>query len=327
MDEHRTLSALLSEFALPAELSAVDEVGRAWSNRVWSVRTSCGRYAVKELLNPWRDPLWREWLEEAIRFERHAVAVGVHAPQPLLTGSGAALVDIDGRTFRVHEWMENSRPCPDGAVTEQIARAIARDLAMMHGLQFAPTRQDVFPTPTAATCDGWPELVEQLQRVGSPYAQNAARILPDVATIREWFVRRPDGRKVMSHGDVDQKNLLLADGSAWMIDWDVAAPWLPAEEALRTAMSLASWTSPAIVDVFLSAYFSAGGETFEPDATLLAHDLRIGLDWLDRCLRIASGLEPADPRRQAEASAQAAYELLVLQERVAITADLPSWLG
>ena len=192
----------------------------------------------------------------------------------------------------------------------------------MHALQVAPTRQDVFPTPTTETCDGWPDLVAELRRAGSPYGEQAERLLPEVATIREWFVQRPEGRRVMSHGDVDQKNLLLASGAAWLVDWDVAAPWLPAEEAMRTAMSLASWTSQAIVDVFLSAYFDGVGETFDPDATLLAHDLLIGLDWLDRCLRVASGLLPAEGHRVAEARQQADAELRHLPERVAIAADL-----
>ncbi|MFC6707854.1 phosphotransferase [Flexivirga alba] len=323
MDPGRAAARLLAEFGLPTDVVAVDEVGRAWSNQVWSVRTTRGHYAIKELLNPWGDPLWREWLAEASRFELRAVDAGVHSPRPLPTSAGDALVDLDGRTFRAHEWIDTSRPCPDGPVSKDIARAVARDLAIMHALHVAPTRQDVFPTPTTETCDAWPELVTELQRVGSPYAQDAERIVPEVATIREWFVRRPDGRRVMSHGDIDQKNLLLTDGTVWLVDWDVAAPWLPAEEAMRTAMSLASWTSPAIVDVFLSAYFREGGDAFEPGATLLAHDLRIGLDWLDRCLRVAAGLLSAEDHRVAEARQQVDADLRRLPERVATAADLP----
>ncbi|GGB39096.1 hypothetical protein GCM10011492_32360 [Flexivirga endophytica] len=322
MDPPRTVDRLLATFGVPADVVAVAEVGRAWSNRVWSVRTTRGHYAVKELLNPWGDPLWREWLEEAIRFEQFAVDAGVRSPNLLRTGTGDAVVDLDGRTFRAHEWIEDSRPCPDGSANASIVRAVARDLATMHALGVEPTRQDVFPVPTTATCDGWPDLIGELQQVASPYAHDAERIALEVATIRSWFVRRPDGRMVMSHGDVDQKNLLLANGSTWLVDWDVAAPWLPAEEAMRTAMSLANWTSPVIVDDFLATYFREGGEAFEPDASLLAHDLRISLDWLDRCLRIASGLLPAERHRVAEARQQIDAEMHRLPNHVAIVGDL-----
>ncbi|WP_446665384.1 phosphotransferase family protein [Flexivirga sp. B27] len=319
------LGRALHEFGIPDEVVSTDEVGRAWSNRLWSVRTSQGRYAIKELLNPWGDPLWRAWLEEAIAFERAAIGAGVRSPCPLLTAAGDALVDVGGRTFRAHEWITGSCPCPPAPVTASVAAAVAQDLARMHALQSVPARDDVFPTTTTATSVGWPELVAQLREIGSPYATAVAQIAPEVATIRAWFDRRPDGRRVMSHGDVDQKNLLLAGGNPWLVDWDVAAPWLPAEEAMRTAMSLADWTDRRVVGTFLSAYFRAGGEAFEPDAALLARDLQIGLDWLDRCLRIASGLQPADQQRIAEARAQATVHVHQLPARVAIATDLPRW--
>lgn len=317
-----TAERLLGGFGLTPQVLAIEEVGRAWSNRVWSVRTAGGHYAVKEMLNPWGDPSWREWLDEAIRFERRAVEAGVRSPRPILSPAGEALLDLDGRTFRAHEWIERARPCPSGPVPKSVACVVARDLATMHDLHAVPSREDVFPTPTTATCDGWPALVAELRRRGSPYAEGAERVAPEVATIRSWFVRRPDGRMVMSHGDVDQKNLLLANGSTWLVDWDVAAPWLPAEEAMRTAMSLANWTSPVIVDDFLATYFREGGEAFEPDASLLAHDLRISLDWLDRCLRIASGLLPAERHRVAEARRQIDAEMHRLPNHVAIVGDL-----
>lgn len=327
VDDLELLACALREFGIHHEVVSVTDVGRAWSNRVWSVRTSAGHFAVKELLNPWNDPMWREWLDQAIRFERRATEAGVHAPAQLVTAAGEALVDLNARTFRAHVWVENAEPCPGGPVTESIARSVARDLATMHALQAVPARDDVFPTATTATCDGWPELVAELRRRGSSYADAAGAIEGEVTTIRDWLLRRTSCQNdtFMSHGDVDQKNLLLADGAVWLVDWDVAAPWSPAEEAMRTAISLAGWRDPTVVDTFLSAYVSEGGGPFAPDATLLAQDLVIGLDWLDRCVRIAAGLLPADPRRRAEARQQAASGLHALPTRVRIAADLPHW--
>lgn len=145
---------VLTTFGLLDDITGVAAVGRAWSNRVWSVRTTGGRYAVKELLNPWNDPLWREWLEEAAAFEESAIAAGVRTPRLILTPDGATLADVDDRTFRVHEWIEHAEPCPDGPVPVEVARAVARDLASMHALRVAPSRADAFPEPSAATCDG-----------------------------------------------------------------------------------------------------------------------------------------------------------------------------
>ncbi|WP_158607539.1 phosphotransferase [Flexivirga caeni] len=323
------LGDVLRAFGIPGEVVATDEVGRAWSNRVSSVRTTGAHVAVKELLNPWGDPHWRLWLDEAISFERKAIAAGVRAPALLVTPSGEAVVRVAGRHFRAHEWIADAEPCPGGPVAMPIARAVARDLATMHALRVEPTRTDIFPAPSTATCSGWPQLVAELRRRRSPLAATAESVWGAVDFVRVSCDSRParSQRTVMSHGDVDQKNLLLSGGGPWLVDWDVAAPWASAEEALRTAMSLADWTDPAVAGDFLSAYAAAGGDEAPPDGGLLAVDLRISIDWLDRCLRIASGLLPADPQRIAEAREQAASGLRTLTARTAIAADLPRWLS
>lgn len=320
---------VLTAFGVPDTVVAVERVGRAWSNRMWSVRTTGGNFAVKEMLNPWNDPFWREWLDEAISFEHAAVTAGVQAPRLVLTPAGEALVDVEGRTFRVHEWVTDAVPCPDGPVSPDVARAVARDLATMHALRAAPAHTGVFPVPTTTTCDGWTGLVTTLRQVGSPYADAAEFVAPDIAVVRSWFDQRPatEGRQVMSHGDVDQKNLLLAGGTPWLVDWDVAAPWVPAEEALRTALPLADWSEPAVVRAFLASYAEAGGEVVEPARELLGVDLIIGIDWLDRCLRIAAGLQDADPRRVDQARAQAPRQLREIHDQVAIATHLPRWLS
>ena len=45
----------------------------------------------------------------------------------------------------------------------------------------------------------------------------------------------------MTHGDVDQKNILLTADGPVLCDWDAAAPMIPARELADVAMSLAGW--------------------------------------------------------------------------------------
>lgn len=309
-------------------MTAVERVSRAWSNRVWRVRTAQRDYAVKEMLNPWRDPQWRDWLAESISFERKAIAAGVRAPAVVVAPDGEALVEVDGRWFRMHMWVMGAHQCPPGPVPVSVAVDAARDLATMHALAVEPTCRGVFPSPSTATCDHWPRLVSELSTAGSSYTQGARDIAQYVAVVGEWMGRRDaaGARTVMSHGDVDQKNLLLAGNLVWLVDWDVAAPWVPADEALRTALALADWQAPQVARAFLAAYTSVSGVDIELSSELVSLDLVISLDWLDRCLRIASGLEPAAKGRSFEARDQAESELRLLPERVRIAADLEKWL-
>ena len=320
------MERVLRAFGIPGKVLDARAVGGAWSNRVWSVRTTQHRYAVKELLNPWHDPHWREWLTEAIAFEEKAIRAGVHAPEILRTPDDEALVEVNRRTFRVHRWIADAEPCPSGPVPTELASAVARDLAIAHGLRALPSRSDVFPKPTD---DGWADLVVALRRAGSPYARMAERVAPEIACVREWFADRTvdDTSRVMSHGDIDQKNLLLAHGVPWLVDWDVAMPWSPTEEVLRTALSLAVWRERPVVRTFFAAYQDAGGMPPDPTPELFSLDLVIGIDWLDRCLRIASGLQDASQHRIDEAHHEARRGLHQLPARVAIAGDFPGWLA
>jgi len=329
MSDTDLVRAVLRAFGTADDVTAVERVSRAWSNRVWRVRTAQRDYAVKEMLNPWRDPHWRDWLAESISFERKAVAAGVRAPAVVVAPDGEVLVEVGGRWFRMHMWVTGAHPCPRGPVPVSVAVDAARALATMHALAVEPTRRDVFPSPSRATCDQWPRLVSELSDAGSSYAQGARDIAQYVAVVGEWIGRRDaDGAKsVMSHGDIDQKNLLLADDGPWLVDWDVAAPWVPAEDALRTALALADWRDRPTVRAFLATYTSASGVDVELNSTLISLDLLLSLDWLDRCLRIASGLQRAEPHRVAEAQQQALSELRSMPVRISIAADLSNWLS
>lgn len=129
----------------------------------------------------------------------------------------------------------------------------------------------------------------------------------------------------MSHGDLDSKNLVMAD-KAWIVDWDVATPWRPVDEVVRSALSLADWSDPHIAAEFIGAYENHSGTNLVFDRTCLAGDLAIGLDWLARCLRRAAGVEPCPADRRDEAREQARSQAASLPDRVAVADDIRDWL-
>src|SRR3954452_11808666 len=43
---------VLAAFGLPGKITGIEPVCRAWSNRVFRVRTTAADYAIKQLLNP-----------------------------------------------------------------------------------------------------------------------------------------------------------------------------------------------------------------------------------------------------------------------------------
>ncbi len=321
-----TVSALASALGLSGGVASWESVGGAWSNRLSRVVTTDGEYAVKELLNPWDDPLWLEWLDEASHFEQACLAAGVRAPAIHCNSAGATFTQWEGRWFRAHEWVVGGVPCPPGPVTDDIAAAVGHDLAVMHGLGWAPRRTDVFPSISTRVARDWPALVRSLQPRAPEWAEVAASVTADVAQIAAWAEEpREPGEAVMSHGDLDPKNLVLAD-VPWIVDWDVAAPWRAIDELARSALSLADWSDAAVAAACVDAYATRSGTRPEIDHTCLAADLIIGLDWLARCLKRASGVEPCSGHRRREAREQATAGIAALPARLETAHHIADWL-
>lgn len=321
------VSTIAAALGLPGDVVSWDAVGGAWSNRLFHVATTGGQFAVKQLLNPWDDPHWLDWLHEAAGFEQACIDAGVAAPAIHLNPEGHVFSQVDDAWFRVHEWVIDGRACMPGPVSPDVARAVGRELAVIHGVGWQPSRDDVFPTVTGDQATLWPQLIEKLRRVAPEFAAIADSVSEPVAQIAEWLAEPRDSEApVMSHGDVDPKNLVLA-GRTWLIDWDVAMPWRPVEEVARAAMSLADGSDPRIAVALVASYEAEAGTALVLERDCLTMDLAIGLDWLARCLRRASGLEACSPRRAQEAREQAVAQAASLRRRVAIADRVGEWLG
>ena len=327
------MAAIAAAFDLPGTPLSLTPVPRAWSHRVFRLSTSRGRFAVKQLLNPWGEEHWREWLAEAWDFERAAQDSGVAMPRPVPTRTGACLADVevtgggDPVPVRVHEWAD-AVPCPPGPVDAGVARSVGADLARMHALGHQPRRRDVFPVSDRAGIDAWPELVERVTARDPSLGRRAQAVSRSVSRIGQLYdaARADASATAMSHGDVDQKNLLLASSGPLLCDWDVASPWRPSAELLRTAMALADWERPAVARDTIAAYRGAGGEDTAARPEDLALDLLIGVDWLAFCLQRATGLCEAPPQRRAEGRRQAEADLAALPRRVEIALAIDAWL-
>jgi aminoglycoside phosphotransferase (APT) family kinase protein len=103
------------------------------------------------------------------------------------------------------------------------------------------------------------------------------------------------GEEVMSHGDLDQKNLLLAAAGPVLCDWDVAMPVVPRREVADVAMSLACWHDNDVAREVVRAYRASGGDDTEITSADLGPSMMNGLDWIAFNVERALGQRPASP--------------------------------
>jgi Ser/Thr protein kinase RdoA (MazF antagonist) len=230
------------------------------------------------------------------------VAIPVPVPSP--SGGCVAWVEQQGRTepvpVRLHAWVEGTQPGP-APVSGQTASWIGRTLATLHLLGIRPADRSMFPLPDTTTADGWPDLITAARQAGAPWADQLQAVLPAVAEIAELARaagHRP-GDEVMSHGDIDQKNLVLAADGPVLCDWDVAMPMVPSRELADVAMSMAGWERQDIGREVMRAYRAAGGLVTGIRPGDLGQSMMSSLDWIAFNVGRATGARPAGPDEAA----------------------------
>jgi hypothetical protein len=295
-------SAVVAAFGLEGPVTEWAAVGGAWSNRVFRLTAAGRRFAVKEMRNPWADPRWQDWLTASWSFERQAIAAGVEAPVPVpnpYDGGCLAWVRCSDpalapAAIRLHHWVAGS-PMGQGVVSRGTARWAGRVLALLHDLRVRPQERNLYPIPNTDIADSWPDLVVHAERQRAPWAHLLTAASPAVSLIADLARSAgflPD-QELISHGDVDQKNLIAGLSGPVLCDWDLAAPVVPRRELADVALSLGCWRDFGIVAAVVDAYRAAGGTdtAFEPSD--LGPSLMVGLDWIAFNVERAIGLRPA----------------------------------
>ncbi len=332
---------VLDAFGLSGEVSAYAEVAGGWSNRVLRLSTTRGDYAVKELRNAWGEPRWLEWLDEGWQVEHAAIEAGISAPAPVPTRAGDCVAYVersDGSAtvpVRLHRWVD-AATVPREPVTPQLAMWLGSTLATQHALALQPLRAELYADRLGLTTAAvWPDLVERSRAADAVWGDALADAEPWARRATELLV--DDGAStVLAHGDIDQKNLLVAADGPLLIDWDVVLPVVPSQDVAHAAVTMASWRDPEVAAAVLRGYRAAGGELTAPSPTDLGPALASRLGWIrftvDRAVAArAAGVPPlpgaraaGQPPRAPEAGIQ---DLLTHHaRRVTLAESWPTWL-
>jgi Ser/Thr protein kinase RdoA (MazF antagonist) len=325
--------AVMGAFRLPGAAVRMTAVAGAWANRVHRLETTAGAYAVKELRNPWGEARFAARLAEAWEVERAAIAAGVPAPEPVPGPGGgptAAVTCPDGTKarVRVHRWAD-AAPVGPGPVPLAVARWAGGVLATLHGLGMRPRDRSLFPVPSTAAADVWPRLAQAAREAGAPWAAEFASATPAVETIAR-LVRAGGhlpGEEVMSHADVDQKNLLLGPDGPLLCDWDVASPVVPRRELADVAFSLARWDDLQVARTLVAAYAAAGGVVPALAPEDLGAPLATSTDWIVLNAEWELGLRAAPAARRRLAHGLLPRLLAELPRQVELAVDVRAALN
>ncbi len=321
--------AVLEAFRLPGEPTAYVEVGGGWSNVVLRLSTTHGDYAVKELRNTWGEPRWLEWLDEGWRLENACAATGVAMPDPVPAASGGAVAYVEpagggaGVPVRLHRWVE-STTVPRLPVDEALAAWVGRTLAAVHRLELRPLRPDLYAARIGLTrAEVWPDLVARSRAAGAAWAERLASAEPLARRASALLVPWDEDDAVLTHGDVDQKNLLLGAHGPLLCDWDVVLPAVPSHDLAHAALTMAGWAEPGIAAAVVRGYRGAGGAAAALVPGDLGPALASRLGWIR--FTVDRALDPVATEQDRDAAERVPDLLDDLARRVEVAERITAW--
>lgn len=293
------------------------------------LQTTTGTYAVK-LLNPsiLSRPTARQNFIDSERIV-NALAGKVSA-LPALTIDGSALQQIGTHYYLVFPWVDGST-LPIHQVTashaeligEQLAQIHAADLSSLKVHQTAASPESPIPWDTFAE-----KIRQQEQKVLEPY-------LSDLKRIKRWdseassALKQWRGTSVLSHRDLDAKNVLWKSGAPILIDWESAGPIHPMHDFLETVLYWSLDEQNRVrrdhFEAFVKGYHAAGGRLDYPLEPALSAGYASKLGWLAYSLSKALHLEPVTEKEQQVAVQQVLETLKALKDYEALCPVIKKW--
>lgn len=262
---HAYLNALCAHFSLGAPKQAPQRVYGGLLHIMWRIDTDKGSYAIKQLSKTidLTNPCVVERYETSEQTAAHCAKYDIPAVVAL-EKNGKHLFVTQGTGFLVYPWVEAKALKPH-AVSEYHALKVAEMLAKMHRLTI-PKPASTQPEPLGYAKEDVVSLIDALERSGSAVVQSVQKNVHHLLDAHDVYHRAIPTLKehgVVSHGDLDQKNVLWdAKGNPVLVDWESACTINPTYDIINTALAWSGIGSNFDKKLFLrmiTTYQKAGG--------------------------------------------------------------------
>jgi Ser/Thr protein kinase RdoA (MazF antagonist) len=302
-DNPAHVEQLCDRLALGHPRGRPQSVAGGFHHRMWQLDTTGGRFAIKQLADDLD-------MQDAATLERinatEITARAFHQRQVpalyALADGGRHLQLLDGMGYLVYPWTE-ARACGRNGIEPRHALTVAGMLARMHESDIrVPQLQDMPELPLTAQ-----RLIDLVQLARERNVRESRLLesrLDDLIEIVELqapaaaVLRR---HQVISHGDLDHKNVLWDDsGAPLIIDWESARRLNPTYELLLEALDWGGITAHFETKpfaTFLEAYLDAGGRIVADEVPAVADAIQgTWVIWLMYNVGRAVGLHDARQR-------------------------------
>lgn len=327
----KDLETLCRYAGLGELLSEPSPVSGGLLHRMFRLHASTGNYAVKKL-NP--NIMKRETaLANYINSERIANFMSDRIPVlPAKTIHGRAIQNLNGQFYLIFDWIEGEALAPHEIVNGH-CRQIGGILAEIHHSDAVrlnvPKEKAVVP----AAID-WHPYARKGKENCMPWAEEFNRSLAD---LDKWYTGAVEAANdlssysVISHRDLDPKNVLWLQNKPVIIDWESAGYIHPAQDLIETLIYWSQDRNGKIMKVkffaFLEGYRMNGGTVVSDWNRVLTNGFLGKLEWLEYNSKRSLWIECADEEEQKLGTEQVIYTLKELRDYANQIPVLTSWLN
>lgn len=292
-----TINELFHTYKIGDIIAEPISISGGLMHKMYKVMTATNAYAVK-----WLNPSIMQRngvIDNMINSERIANALASHLPAiAAINFSGSPLLLINDNYYMVFPWIEGTSIFPS-SISNKNCYEIGNVLGIMHHLNIVLA--EVKKESPKAVCYNWKHYVDMGLDQGAVWIDIYNQIMDKLIV---WTKRMNEANSrlsenmVISHRDLDPKNVMWKHDRPYIIDWEAAGYVNPYQELLEVLNYWADDGKGQLdkekFDTLLQAYRKHRcTRTVDWDCVL---DSGYGgmLGWLDYSMKRALGLEATD---------------------------------
>lgn len=302
-------------------------------HKMYKIETEKGFFAVKAL-NP--QIMQRETSMGNFVFSEKVANFAFESGIPALPAiaiSGNSIHEIDGQYYLVFRWFDG-KPLVQNTVEISKCEIIGGLLAKIHNLEFVSIISNIENNDVVTSID-WNNYIDKLKANNLEFANDFLKYMGTLYQLEEQAnkaMKNISQNVVISHRDLDQKNVLWDENNAPMIiDWEAAGDTNPVSELLDVALywSGGETGSPdkqafcAVID----SYIKNGGDVKDNFEEVLQSSFKGKLGWLEYNIRRSLRIECNDDEEQILGTNEVTKTIKLIEDYVKLMPTLLEWLN
>jgi Ser/Thr protein kinase RdoA (MazF antagonist) len=300
-------------------------------HRMYSVETTQGKYAIKAL-NP-QIMLRPTAMKRFINSELIANLAANYIPAlPAKKFKGNSLQEIDGQFYIVFGWLEGTSLKPN-EINIYHCENIGAILADIHKTNFSELGIEK-DCPKEAKIIDWNYYLDEGLKSKAVWANQLAE---NIDKIYAWNTQANKAAillyedRVISHRDLDPKNVLWNQGNPIIIDWEAAGYVNPMQELIETAIywsqAEADYIDKERFLALIKGYKLRYGELYSNWKIVLSSGFCNKFSWLEYNLKRSLMIECTDEKEQEIGINQVMLSLRNINQYAAMISEIEQWLN